>query len=146
MNKEEFNSLLDIMYDLAKINCAKKEVPVIAALILNDGHIFYSGNEVEKENDPLSHAEINVIKKALNYSSSKYLEESTLVVTLEPCLMCMGAILKTHIKNIFYISEDIKEGSLSYYHLHLDDKLNINHIKDDRFDNCLKDFFKSIRK
>lgn len=146
MNREEFNSILDIMYDLAKQSVSKKEVPVIASLILNDGQIFYSGNEVEKKEDPLSHAEINVINKAIKYTSNKYLDNATLIVTLEPCLMCMGAILKTHIKNLFYITEDTQEGSLSYYHLHLDNKMNINHIKDDRFDFILKDFFKSIRK
>lgn len=134
------------MYDLAKQSVSKKEVPVIASLILNDGQIFYSGNEVEKKEDPLSHAEINVINKAIKYTSNKYLDNATLIVTLEPCLMCMGAILKTHIKNLFYITEDTQEGSLSYYHLHLDNKMNINHIKDDRFDFILKDFFKSIRK
>lgn len=134
------------MYDLAKQSVSKKEVPVIASLILNDGQIFYSGNEVERKEDPLSHAEINVINKAIKYTSNKYLDNATLIVTLEPCLMCIGAILKTHIKNLFYITEDTREGSLSYYHLHLDNKMNINHIKDDRFDFILKDFFKSIRK
>ena len=145
MTKDELKDYLQSMYDSLQ-NGDSKEVPVAATLILKDGQSFMATNKVEINEDPLNHAEIQVIKQALKATGSKYLKDATLIVSLEPCLMCMGAILKTNISNLFYVTSDEKAGSISYYHVSTGNSLNIVQIEDKRFDDLLTRFFKSLRK
>ena len=89
------------------------DVPV-GALIVNDaGEILSSGkNEREKDNDPTAHAEIVAIRKASEKLGSWRLDDLTLVVTLEPCVMCAGAILQSRIKRIVFGAFDQKAGAV----------------------------------
>lgn len=148
MNKEQLQKIIQEMKERLKSN--DKEVPIIASLILDKNDPFslvlYSTNTVEKANNPLLHAEINVINDALKLTNSKYLKDSILIVSLEPCLMCLGAILKVGIKEIYYILDDEKDGALSHYHAFVDDKLKITRLHDDDFKEIMNDFFKRIRK
>jgi tRNA(adenine34) deaminase len=89
------------------------DVPV-GALIVNDaGEILSSGkNEREKDNDPTAHAEIVAIRKASEKLDSWRLDGLTLIVTLEPCVMCAGAILQSRIKRLVFGAWDEKAGSV----------------------------------
>ena len=89
------------------------DVPV-GALIVNDaGEILSSGkNEREKDNDPTAHAEILAIRKASEKLGSWRLDDLTLVVTLEPCVMCAGAILQSRIKRLVFGAFDQKAGAV----------------------------------
>jgi tRNA(adenine34) deaminase len=89
------------------------DVPV-GALIVNDaGEILNSGkNEREKDNDPTAHAEIVAIRKASEKIGSWRLNELTLIVTLEPCVMCAGAILQSRIKRLVFGAFDQKAGAV----------------------------------
>lgn len=82
------------------------EVPV-GALVVCDNTIIGKGyNQVEKLGDPTAHAEILAITAACNFLGSKYLDKCTLYVTLEPCMMCNGAIRESQIKRLVFAARD----------------------------------------
>jgi tRNA(adenine34) deaminase len=74
------------------------EIPVGAVIVCKDQIIARAYNQTERLNDPTAHAEMIAITSACNFLSSKYLDNCTLYVTLEPCAMCSGAIEESHIK------------------------------------------------
>ncbi len=89
------------------------DVPV-GALIINDaGEIVSFGkNEREKDNDPTAHAEILAIRRAGEKLGSWRLDDLTLIVTLEPCVMCAGAILQSRLKRLVFGAFDQKAGAV----------------------------------
>jgi tRNA(adenine34) deaminase len=89
------------------------DVPVGALIVNEAGEILSSGkNEREKDNDPTAHAEILAIKRAGEKLGSWRLDNLTLVVTLEPCVMCAGAILQSRIKRLVFGAFDQKAGAV----------------------------------
>jgi tRNA(adenine34) deaminase len=88
------------------------EVPVGAVIILNNKIIARGYNQVEKLNDPTAHAEIIALTSAFNYLGSKYLPEATIYITIEPCLMCAGALYWSKIGRVVYGARDEKNGYL----------------------------------
>ena len=89
------------------------DVPVGALIVNDNGEILSSGkNEREKDNDPTAHAEIVAIRKASEKLGSWRLDELTLIVTLEPCVMCAGAILQSRIKRLVFGAFDQKAGAV----------------------------------
>jgi tRNA(adenine34) deaminase len=90
------------------------EVPIGAIVVLNNHIIGRAYNQVEKLNDSTAHAEIIALTSAFNYVGAKYLPEATLYVTIEPCLMCAGALYWSQIGTIVYGAEDIKNGYRKY--------------------------------
>jgi len=89
------------------------DVPVGALIVNEAGEILSSGkNEREKDNDPTAHAEIVAIRKASKKIGSWRLDELTLVVTLEPCVMCAGAILQSRVKRLVFGAFDQKAGAV----------------------------------
>jgi tRNA(adenine34) deaminase len=89
------------------------DVPVGALIVSEAGQILSSGkNEREKVNDPTAHAEIVAIKKASEKIGSWRLDDLTLIVTLEPCVMCAGAILQSRIKRLVFGAFDQKAGAV----------------------------------
>lgn len=86
------------------------EVPVGAIIVMNDKVIARAHNQVELLNDSTAHAEILALTTAFNFLGSKYLPEATLYVTLEPCLMCCGALYWSKIGKIVYGADDEKNG------------------------------------
>ncbi|MGZ3837595.1 MAG: nucleoside deaminase [Flavisolibacter sp.] len=88
------------------------EVPVGAVVVLQDRIIARGYNQVEKLNDPTAHAEILALTAAFNYLGSKYLPEASLYVTVEPCLMCAGALYWSKIGRVVYGASDEKNGYL----------------------------------
>lgn len=86
------------------------EIP-IGAVVVWDGKIISRGhNQVEQLNDSTAHAEMIALTAAFNELGSKYLPEATLYVTIEPCLMCCGALYWSKVKRIVYGADDAKNG------------------------------------
>jgi len=90
------------------------EVPVGAVVVLNNKIIARGYNQVEKLVDPTAHAEIIALTSAFNYLGSKYLPEAGLYVTVEPCLMCAGALYWSKIGRVVYGASDEKNGYLRW--------------------------------
>jgi tRNA(adenine34) deaminase len=88
------------------------EVPIGAVVVINNKMIARGYNQVEKLQDPTAHAEIIALTSAFNYLGSKYLMDATLYVTVEPCLMCAGAMYWSKIARIVYGAADEKNGYL----------------------------------
>lgn len=98
---------------LAKTAAKHGDVPVGAIIVENNKIISKSYNKKEKQHSVISHAEINAISKACKKKKSNYLNNCTLYVTLEPCMMCTGAILQSHIKRVVYCTRSPKYGYMS---------------------------------
>jgi len=89
------------------------DVPVGALIVNEAGEIVSLGkNEREKDNDPTAHAEILAIRNASEKIGSWRLDDLTLIVTLEPCVMCAGAILQSRIKRLVFGAFDQKAGAV----------------------------------
>lgn len=86
------------------------EVPVGAIVVINGRIISRGHNQVEQLNDPTAHAEIIALTSAFNYLGAKYLPDATLYVTVEPCLMCAGALYWSKIGRIVWGADDEKNG------------------------------------
>lgn len=96
---------------LAEIAGEKGEIPV-GAIIVKDNMIIGKGyNQVESLKDPTAHAEVLAISAACSTLSSKYLSGCTLYVTLEPCMMCAGALVWSKIGRVVFGASDAKSGS-----------------------------------
>ena len=112
-----YQSLMQQVITLAREVKSSGDVPV-GALVVNDaGEILSSGkNEREKDNDPTAHAEIVAMRKASEKIGSWRLDDLTLIVTLEPCAMCAGAILQSRIKRLVFGAFDQKAGAVGSSH------------------------------
>lgn len=124
------------------------EVPVGAVVVINNKVIARGHNQVERLNDSTAHAEILALTSAYNYLGAKYLPDATLYVTVEPCLMCCGALYWSKIGRIVYGASDEKNG---YKHITQDNwpfhpKTEL--VKGILANECaalMKDFFKNKR-
>ena len=86
------------------------EVPVGAVVALNNRIIARGHNMVEKLKDPTAHAEMIALTSAFNFLGAKYLPEASLYVTVEPCLMCTGALYWSKISRVIWGAADEKNG------------------------------------
>lgn len=86
------------------------EVPVGAVVVWDNKIISRGYNQVEQLNDSTAHAEMIALTAAFNSLGSKYLPEAVLYVTVEPCLMCCGALYWSKVARIVYGCEDVKNG------------------------------------
>ncbi|MBI1344013.1 MAG: nucleoside deaminase [Terrimonas sp.] len=107
--------MTDDYYMMLALKEAKKafedeEIPIGAIVVLNEKVIARGHNMTEKLNDPTAHAEMIALTSAFNYLGSKYLPEATLYVTIEPCLMCAGALYWSKIGKIVWGADDEKNG------------------------------------
>ena len=96
----------------AQIAFEEDEVPVGAIVVIGNKIISRGYNQVEKLNDPTAHAEIIALTSAFNFLGSKYLPDATLYVTVEPCVMCAGALYWSKIGRVVYGADDEKNGYL----------------------------------
>lgn len=90
------------------------EVPVGAVVVCNDRIIARAHNQTELLNDVTAHAEMLAVTAAANYLGGKYLNECSLFVTLEPCVMCAGALAWSQVGRIVYGASDDKRGFMKY--------------------------------
>jgi tRNA(adenine34) deaminase len=98
---------------LAKVAADKGDVPVGAIVVDEAGEILGTGQNLrEQNNDPTAHAEIVALRNASEKFGSWRLDDLTIVVTLEPCAMCAGAILQSRIKRLVFAAWDEKAGAV----------------------------------
>jgi tRNA(adenine34) deaminase len=98
---------------LAKVAADKGDVPVGAIVVNEAGEILGTGQNLrEQNNDPTAHAEIVALRNASEKYGSWRLDDLTLVVTLEPCAMCAGAILQSRVKRLVFAAWDEKAGAV----------------------------------
>lgn len=124
------------------------EVPVGAIVVQNDRVIARGYNQVEKLQDCTAHAEMIALTAAFNFTGSKYLPEATLYVTVEPCLMCAGALYWAKLHRIVWGASDEKNG-----HRHITQANSPFHPKtiiengllQDECAQLMKNFFKERR-
>jgi len=88
------------------------EVPIGAVVVINNKIIARGYNQVEKLQDPTAHAEIIALTSAFNFLGSKYLLDASIYITIEPCLMCAGALYWSKIGGVVYGAADEKNGYL----------------------------------
>lgn len=127
------------------------EVP-IGCVIVKDNKIIARGHNVrESKNSPIGHAEIEAINKASKKLKSWRLEGCDIYITLEPCIMCSGAIIQSRIENIYFGASDPKGGAL-ISSINVLDAKNINHhpkvhegILKDECSSLISDYFKNKR-
>jgi len=143
-----YQSLMRQAISLAHEVKTSGDVPVGALVVSEAGEILSSGkNEREKDNDPTAHAETVAIRKASEKIGSWRLDDLTLVVTLEPCAMCAGAILQSRIKRLVFGTFDSKCGAVgSVWDLLRDPRAMhkpevISGVLEDECGQMLKDFF-----
>ena len=145
--------MTDEQYMQQALNEAQKafdadEIPVGAIVVMNNKIIARAHNQVELLNDSTAHAEILALTTAYNYLGSKYLPEATLYVTLEPCLMCSGALYWSKIGKIIFGADDEKNsyrmstGSNNPFHPKTE---IVGGILKEECAQLMKDFFKSKR-
>lgn len=109
-NSEE---LMRLALEVAHTATATGDVPVGAIIVNRDGIIVGKGfNEREAKNDPTAHAEIVAIRNAASRLENSRLDGCTLVVTLEPCAMCAGAIAQSRISHLIFGAWDEKAGAV----------------------------------
>lgn len=130
----------------AELAAGAGEVPVGAIIVCNNAVIAKAHNQVEKLHDITAHAEILAITSASNYLGSKYLEDCTLYVTLEPCVMCAGALKWARLGRVVYGASDDKGGFMKYGKelLHPSTRLEYG-ISHETCSDMLKSFFKAKR-
>jgi tRNA(adenine34) deaminase len=145
--------MTDEYYMMMALKEAKKayedgEIPVGAIVVLNEKVIAHGQNMVEKLNDPTAHAEMIALTSAFNLIGGKFLPEATLYVTIEPCLMCAGAIYWSRIGKIVYGADDEKNGykktTASNWPFHPKTEL-VRGVLKDQCAQLMKDFFKNKR-
>lgn len=138
---------IDLALKSAKKSYFKDEIPVGAIVVCNGEVISKAHNLKEKTNNPLKHAEIIAIEKACKKLNSVYLNECEIYVTLEPCIMCFGAILESRIKKLVYSASNEKYGFTNFVDVgKINKKIIIEKgIFEDKSASMLKDFFKNKR-
>lgn len=127
------------------------EVP-IGAVVVKDGRVIGRGHNMREHfQDVTYHAEMLAIMEACERLHSWRLEDCDLYVTLEPCIMCSGAIINARIANVYYGAPDPKAGAVdSLYHLLTDTRLNhqvnvTSGVLQEKCSQMLKNFFRAIR-
>lgn len=111
----------------AALAASQSEVPVGAVLLDADGRIVGKGhNQVISRHDPTAHAEILALRQGASALANYRLPNTTLVVTLEPCLMCMGAVFNARVAKVVYGATDPKTGVCEST-LRLPDDRRLNH-------------------
>jgi tRNA(adenine34) deaminase len=129
----------------------KDEAPVGAVVVYKDKIIGRGHNQVESLKDPTAHAEIIAITSAAHGLNSKWLNEASVYVTIEPCSMCAGALVLSRVKNLYFGAKDPKAGACGSVlnianHKRLNHRIKItNGILEEECSSLLKEFFSRKR-
>src|SRR5690606_7651272 len=122
------------------------EVPIGAVIVFNNRIIARGHNLSEQLNDITAHAEMQAFTSASNYIGGKYLQQCTLYVTLEPCVMCAGASFWTQIGRIVFGARDEKRGYSKFSPLILHPKTKVEGgILENECSDLIKGFFSKKR-
>ena len=145
----------DIKYMREALKEAKKaykinEIPVGCVIVLNDKIIARGYNKRESNNQATDHAEIIAIRKASKNLNSWRLDECKMYITLEPCVMCSGAIIQSRIKDVIYGAKDYRFGChdsiIKLFDVDFNHKVNIKgSILEEECSKLISNFFKELR-
>ena len=109
----DYKLIMQAALSLAKVAADKGDVPVGAIVVNEASEIFGTGQNLrEQNNDPTAHAEIVALRNASEKLGNWRLDDLTIVVTLEPCAMCAGAILQSRVKRLVFAAWDEKAGAV----------------------------------
>ena len=149
MNDEYFMTLA---LKEAEAAFGEDEVPVGAVLVKDNQVIASTHNRKEERNDPTAHAELNIIRKGALKTGDWRLEDATLYVTKEPCVMCAGAMINARLGRLVYGCKDERFGAVTT-RLQLLNDMRLNHevrvlagVLEDKCAELLTRFFKQRRK
>ena len=149
---EQYIKYMKMALEEAKLAALEDEVPIGCVIVKDDKVIAKAHNLRETTNNPLGHAETLAIKKASEVLGDWQLVDCELYVTIEPCIMCSGAIIQSRISKVIYGANDLKGGAFGSSINVLDAK-NINHrpevvpnILEKECSDLIKNYFKSKRK
>ena len=130
---------------------AEDEVPVGAVIVYKGKIIARGHNQVERLKDPTAHAEMLTLTSATNYLGNKWLSEASIYVTIEPCSMCVGALVLARIRNLYFGAKDPKTGACGSI-VNIANHKKLNHrikfksgILKEECSSLLKEFFKKKR-
>ena len=147
------NYYMDLAIKQAKKGMLINEVPIGALLVDNvrKNIIASFHNEVIKQNNPIKHAEILVIEKACQVKNSRYLDNTSIFITLEPCAMCASAISNARIGKLYFGAYDEKKGAIeSAMNIYKSNNYYVPEIyggiKEIECSKLLRKFFNLIRK
>ena len=122
------------------------EVPIGAIIVCDNQIIARAHNYTQRLNDATAHAEMQAFTSASDFLGGKYLNECTLYVTLEPCVMCGGASFWTQIKRIVYGASDEKRGFSNIKESILHPKTEVTKgIQEEKCSKILQEFFQNKR-
>ena len=128
------------------------EVPVGSVIVYNNRIIARGYNQIELLKDPTAHAEMIAITSAANHLNNWRLDSCSIYVTLEPCIMCTGALIASRISELYFSLHDPKSGACgSVYNIAEENKLNhtikvFSGIYAEESRSLLESFFKTVRK
>jgi tRNA(adenine34) deaminase len=149
--KSDVKAAMQQALQQARIAGERGDVPV-GAVVMHEGKVIASRhNERELTNDPTAHAEILALRDAAKVLGTWRLTECTLVVTLEPCVMCAGALMNARIGTLVYATADLKGGATaSLYNVCTDPRLNhqpkvMHGVCENEAKKMLSDFFSAKR-
>mgnify|MGYP001075225058 FL=1 len=127
-NFEEYKWMMSVAMDEAYKAYSIDEVPIGAAIVDESGNVLsQTHNEKEHNHDPCGHAEILAIREACKKRGNWRLSGCTIFVTLEPCPMCLSALIQARIDKLVFAAYDPKGGAISLnYNLYKDKRLNHN--------------------
>jgi tRNA(adenine34) deaminase len=147
----EYEAAMRVALEQAELAAVAGDVPV-GAVVLHKGKIIAARhNEREATKDPTAHAEVLALRDAASALGTWFLDECTLVVTLEPCIMCAGALLNARVKTLVFGAADLKAGATSsLYNVCSDPRLNhnpevVNGVLHNESSVLLKNFFELKR-
>ncbi len=131
----------------AEAALAKDEIPIGAVVVMKDQVIARAHNLTESLNDVTAHAEMQAITSAADYLGGKYLDECTLYVTLEPCVMCAGALAWAQIGSVVYGAKDMRKrkDSVDLKKLYHPKTKIEGGLLEEECSQLLKDFFEKKR-
>ncbi|TVR86140.1 MAG: nucleoside deaminase [Saprospirales bacterium] len=133
-------------WNQAKMAAQKGEVPVGAVITMDNQIIAQTHNQVEQLNDVTAHAEILAITAAAEHIGTKYLWDCTLYVTLEPCIMCAGAISWAQIGKLVFSAQDDKRGFMRVGRNLLHDRTKLAYgVMEQESSELIKTFFARLR-
>lgn len=126
------------------------EIPIGAIIVYNDKIIARAHNLKETKKEATAHAEILAIKKASKKIGDYRLNGAKLYVTLEPCVMCAGAIIASRIDEVYYAAKDLRYGAhesfINVFDYNFNHKVKINSgLLEEEASNLIKTFFKKLR-
>ena len=149
MSREAF---MDAALEQARLALAAGEVPIGAVLVIDDAIVARGYNQPISANDPTAHAEVIVLREAARIAANYRLVNADVYVTLEPCLMCVGALVHARVRHVIYGAAEPKTGALVSTARALDTP-GLNHrfavtggIREETARELIQDFFREKRR